>query len=518
LFAGLEEGLRAAAAEAVRDLRAGRLVPARHRFERILAQAPGDPDLLRLTGMTQRMSGLHREALATLERAREVAPGDALVASSLGLALIAEGCVDAGLAELERACELAPQAAALWANLGKARLDDGQARAAMPSLVRALDLQADLDGARFSLARAFAVSGEADAAASQYRILLQRRPADGEAWAGLAMLKSRLLGEADMAAMRDLLAGSRVGPEDRIAIHFALGEALHDQGRYPQAFAAWSEANAQMRKRLPWSADGFSLRVDSILARPWPVAAFSGERPRAIFLVGLPRSGSSLTEQILAMHPYVVARGESDVMSGLFQALAAGHDGTLAEALAAQSPADWQRIGAEYLERARRGSDERQVLVDKRLGNWLYAGPILRMLPDARVILCRRDPVETTFSCWRHRFAGNSQGYSYDFASLARYWHDFDRACRHWKDSYPGRVMEFHHEALLERPESAIRGLLDFCGLPFEADCLHPERGTGMVDTLSAIQVRKPLASGGDGVTTRYGGLLDSLRAALADG
>ncbi|MGA7297418.1 MAG: sulfotransferase [Rhodanobacteraceae bacterium] len=514
LFASLPDSLRPAAAQAVQALHSGQVEIARRRFERLLKRAPDDADLLRLTGMAQRMSGRNEPAIKTLERARKIAPSDPLVASSLGLAQLAVGQQEQGLAELQRACDLAPQSAPLWNNLGKALIDCNRVPESVEPLRKAVELQENLSLARFSLAYALTVSGEVEAAAGQYRILLSQRPDDGEVWMGLAQLKSGLLEQADIETMQRLLAGTIADPGDRIALNYALGQALHDKKQYPAAFAAWQDANRVLRERKPWDAAKFSQTVDQVIAIPWKAPEKPAARPRVIFIVGLPRSGTSLTERILGMHSSVVAGGELDVLGRLLHDMAERRGGTYPQGLESMTRGEWQRLGEVYLERARAGLENLPVVTDKRPGNWLFAGAALSMLPDARVVVCRRDPVEVGFSCWRNRFSYQNQLFSYDFDSIAAHWHDFDRACRHWQNSFPDRVMNFSYESLLDDSEQAIRQLLQFCDLPFEADCLHPENSTDIVRTLSATQVRKPLQRG-SAISERYGELLDPLRHAL---
>ena len=179
--------------------------------------------------------------------------------------------------------------------------------------------------------------------------------------------------------------------------------------------------------------------------------------------------------------------------------------------VASMSPADWQRLGQRYLERTAHWRRQRPVFTDKLPNNWMYIGAIRAMLPGAHVIACRRDPLETCFSCYRQHMAGNE--YTRTFDDLAAFWRDFDRSVRDWHALHPSQVFEHEYERLLAAPEDHIRRLLDFCGLPFEPACLSFNENRREVRSPSATQVRQPLHD-----TTRaprYGALLDPLRAAL---
>jgi hypothetical protein len=173
---------------------------------------------------------------------------------------------------------------------------------------------------------------------------------------------------------------------------------------------------------------------------------------------------------------------------------------------------DWRRLGERYLERTAHWRQQRPVFTDKMPGNWYYIGAIRAMLPGARIIACRRDPLETCFSCYRQHLDNNE--YTRTFADLAAYWRDYDRAIRHWRSLHPAHVHEHVYEDLLANPEACIRRLLEFCGLPFEEACLRFHETARDVRTPSAMQVRQPLRRD-TARSDRYGALLDPLRQAL---
>jgi hypothetical protein len=174
---------------------------------------------------------------------------------------------------------------------------------------------------------------------------------------------------------------------------------------------------------------------------------------------------------------------------------------------------DWARLGNTYLERTARWRRQRPIFTDKELGKWQLVGAARAMLPGARFIHCRRDPVETCWSCFKHEFK-TDQLYSYDFRELAAYWRDYDRLVRFWQAQYPGLIYDYVYEELVERPEAEIRRLLDFCDLPFDPACLRFHEVDRDVRTASAGQVRQPL-NRNTAQARYYGALLDPLRSAL---
>ena len=480
-----------------------------------LRHAPEHPEILRLLALALRMQKRDAEALATIRRAAASRPDDALVQNALATALDASADRDGAIAAFRRACELAPESPQLWANLGKTLSDAGYFEDALPVLERAAQMF-DHSATHLRLAYALRVLGHTDAAAQRYRELIARNPSDGTAWLGLAGLRTRAFALDDIVAMEQALAHAPLSGDERISLSFALAKALDDHGRYAQAFAVMAEANALTRQIRPWSASEFSAHVDSVLSAfaHAPGAAPNGQGAEVIFIVSMPRAGSSLTEQILASHPQIDGAGELDDLTAVIAAESNRRQVAFPHWVAAATPIDWQRLGEEYLSRTARWRSGRPRFTDKMPGNWLRVGAALAMLPGARVIDCRRDALESCFSCYRTLFTEGTQAFSYDLQDLAAYWRDYDRACRHWQALYPTRFRTQHYEALQAEPERQIAELLEFCGVPYDAACTKFHETRRSVRTASASQVREPLRRD----TTRahkYGALLDPLRAAL---
>ena len=480
-----------------------------------LVHAPRHAEVLRLLAMALHLQQRDAEALVLLRRAAAARPDDALIHNGIGTALAAQGDVDGAIVAFRRACELAPQAGPLWANLGKSLSDSGRFEEAVAALERAVALTGH-DASRLRLAYALRVLGRTDAAAAEYRKLIARNPADGHAWLGLAGLRTRPFSAADIAALERALATAGADEDNRISLEFSLAKALEDHARYEEAFARYREANARVRRIRPWSAADFRRHIDAVLAafaEP-PAGATTRLGEEVIFIVSLPRSGSSLIEQMLASHPQVVGGGELDDLPAVIAAESERRGQPFPQWVARATPGDWERLGREYLARTARWRRRGMRFTDKLPGNWPRVGAILAMLPGARIVDCRRDPVEACLSCFRTLFAQGVQEFSYDLADLAEYWRDYDRAVRHWQVQYPDRVRVQVYEELVAEPERQIRELLDFCGLPFEEACLHFHATERHVSTPSASQVREPLRRD-TARAPRYGALLDPLRAAL---
>jgi tetratricopeptide (TPR) repeat protein len=494
---------RQQAAVAERDLRAA------------LALQPAHAETLRLLAVALRLQRRDAEALEAARHAAACNPDDAMIQNGLATALDACGEHEPAIAAFRRACELAPQAAPLWANLGKTLSDHGRFEEAVPALEQAIALS-DHDASHLRLAYALRVLGQTDAAAARYRELLARNGADGSAWLGLSSLRTRSFDAADIGAMETALHAPTLGGDDRISIGFALAKALDDLGRYAQSFAVLCAANARTRAIRPWSAAQFSALTDGVLATfasaPAGSPAMQGEE--VIFIVSMPRAGSSLTEQIFASHPRVDGAGELDDLTTVIVGESERRGRPFPHWVPDTSPQDWQRLGAEYLRRTARWRHPGKLFTDKLPGNWLRVGAALAMLPGARVIDCRRDAVEACFSCFRTLFTEGTQAFTYDLADLGAYWRDYDRTCRHWQTLYPGSLRVQHYEDLVAEPDREIAALLAFCGLPDDPACRNFHETRRSVRTASASQVREPLMRD-TARAARYGALLDPLRAAL---
>jgi tetratricopeptide (TPR) repeat protein len=481
----------------------------------VLASNPDHPEVLRLHAGILSLSGKHPEARTAIERAVELRPMDALYHNSLGTVLAAAGDFDDAIRALHRACELEPGLSTGWYNLGVMLTRCVRNEEATEALQRAVELAPDNMDARALLGDLLRMRGDVEASTAEYRKVLAQQPWTGMAWWGLADLRTDALTSDDLDRMRTALRDSRATDDDRIAIGFALAKALDEQGNYGDSLYELKRANAIARLRQHWNARAFSAGVDAINAAfdPPPSGATMPDLGHGIiFIVGLPRSGSTLIEQILASHSQVEGAGELLDLPQVLAEESRRRNRPFPQWVGEMQPADWQRLGEKYLERTARWRRHRSWFTDKFPSNWMHMGAIRAMLPGARIVVCRRDPLETCFSCYRQYLAGNE--YTRTPEDLVAFWRDFDRTAGHWAQLDPAYVYQHVYEALVTDPEPAIRKLLAFCGLPFEEACLHFHETTREVRSPSATQVRRPLGTD-TARAERYGALLDPFRALL---
>lgn len=507
--------------DAIRDviataqaLEAGRAPDAERHIGALRTRYPDHPEVLRLHAGVQTLRGDVHGAIATMRKAVAQRPRDALYHNTLGTALLAHEDYDDAVASLRRAVELDRGLATAWYNLGLAYLRCARPTQSADAFRRALALSPGHVDARAMLADSLKAGGDLPAAIDEYRRVIAQTPTAGMAWWGLADVKTARLSESDIAAMQRALGDPRASDDDRIAIGFALAKAHDDHAQFAAALAALASANAIARGRTQWDAATHAALIDRILAAfdPPPAAPGDALGSEVIFIASLPRSGSTLFEQILASHSQVEGAGELPDLPLVLTEESRRRGQPFPSWIGSATPADWRRLGQRYLERTAHWRAQRPRFTDKLPGNWPYVGAIRAMLPGARIVIARRDPLETCLSIYRQRLVGNE--YSRTFPDLADYWRDFDRAIARWRALHPTRVYEGVYENLVAEPDAQIRALLAFCDLPFEAACLDFHATRREVRTPSAMQVREPLRRD-TARAARYGALLDPLRAAL---
>lgn len=514
------EGLDGAAAQhvmaAAQALALGRADQAETQLRPAVSAFPNHPEVLRLRAGVLSLRGQYPEAITTMQHAVNLRPTDPLYHNTLGTVLGASGNFDDAVRALRRACELQPGLAVAWYNLGVMLTRCVRIAEATEALQRAVRLDPANMDARALLGDMLRVGGRVEESATEYRNVLAEHPWTGMAWWGLADLRTGALGPDDIGRMQAALQDSRASDDDRIAIGFALAKALDEQGQYAKSLDALQRANAIARMRQRWNAGAFANGVTGILVAftPPPVAADDADLGQeVVFIAGMPRSGTTLVEQILASHSQVEGAGELPDLSQVIAEESQRRGTPFPRWVREMRPADWTRLGKRYLERTAHWRVRKPKFTDKYPGNWMYAGAIRAMLPGAHIVMCRRDPLETCFSCYRQHLAGNE--YTRTPEDLAAFWRDFDRTAHHFARLHPSHVYQHDYEAMIEHPDHAIRALLESCGLPFEEACLRFNETEREIRSPSATQVRQPLRAD-TARTQRYGAMLDPLRSCLA--
>jgi len=502
----------------------GRLPEAVASYRMALTLEPTLADAYAGLGTIYYHQGMLAEAIACLERACALEPDMAGTHNSLGYALHVQGRYDAARRSYERALTLDPQLADAWNNLGFTLQAEGQGEAAIGCYERALDLEPGFAEAANNLGNAQKECGRFDQALASYDRAIDARPDYAQAHFNRADGKTFHASDPELLALQRLAdASAQLPRDDAPYIHFALAKALDDAGETERAFEQLLRGNALKRATLAYdeaTLEAFLLRIRAVFDRAFMeacAAAGSGDPSELpIFVIGMPRSGSTLVEQILASHPQVVSAGEyNHLEQAAYHKLDAGPPGQYPESIRSTRPAVLRDIAQDYLARLPPVPAHQTRIIDKLPGNFMHAGLIKAILPNARIIHVTRDPLDTCLSCFSKLFR-EGQAFSYDLAELGRYYRRYAALMRHWREVLPaGSLLELSYEAIVADLPTEARRLIDFCGLAWDDRCLAFHRHSRAIATASAVQVRQPLFSSSVGRWRRYATQLRPLVAAL---
>jgi len=462
-------------------------------FERAVALAPASPELHYNLGNALAVLGDGEAALARLNHAIRLNPNHVGALVNLGSALIALGRPEDAVAPLRQAVALRPGHAGAHNNLGSALQAIGQPEAAAQAFAAAIAAQPDNAAAQANYGTLLLELGELAAAERCLVRAATLGPRQPAYWRALGQL--RRFTAAERATLEALAAAPDGLDDDQMAdLHFALAKALGESG-----FDHLRQGNRLIRAQLAYDEAATLAELASIAALPVaPGEGAFGEQ--ALFVFGMPRSGTSLVEQILASHPAVFGAGELPNLDRLVGDPAA---------------VEPKRLGRDYLARLRALAPDAARIVDKTPANFRFAGLIAAGLPGARMIHIHRQPLDTCLSCFATRFAAG-QAFSYDLAELGRYYRAYGALMAHWRRALPaGRLLEVEYEALVDDPEGHIRRILAHCGLDWAPACLDFHQNPRAVRTASAAQVRRPINRDSIGRAKAYGDLLQPLIEAL---
>ena len=500
--------------EAAVALNENRLDVAERLLKPHLKDDPFDARAIRMLAELAARIGRMRDAETLLRRAVELAPGWTAAKANLALILGRTGRPAEAMQLLDEIFAEEPDGVGHW-NLKAATLgrlgDFDEAIRLYESVLERAPRQPKVWMSYGHMLKT--VGRQADGIAA-YRKAIEIEPTLGEAWWSLANLKTVQFDAGDIEAMEQALRSPGLSDEDRFHLDFALGKASHDAGDADRAFAHYARANALRLKHQPYRAGEITRLVDRSIelftAEAFAERAGGCEAADPIFIVGMPRAGSTLVEQILSSHSLV--EGTSELPD--LPAVAREGGGYPISALEL-SPDQRRARGEEYLKRASvQRRTQRPIFIDKLPNNWMYVPFIQLVLPNARIIDARRHPLACCLSNFRQHFA-RGQAFTYDLADLGRYYADYVRLMAHFDAVLPGRVHRVIYERMVDDTEGEVRRLLDHCGLEFEPACLEFHKTERAVRTASSEQVRRPIYREATEEWRAYEAHLEPLKAAL---
>ncbi|MDR3527304.1 MAG: sulfotransferase [Rhizomicrobium sp.] len=472
-------------AEALALARAGRLLEAEQQWRQALARDKSNFDVLHNLGAIALQTGRAEEALTHFTAAEALKPEAPEVHRNRAIAFLRLGHPALALAALQRLLVLKPDDEMALHQLVRILMDDERGEEAVTALRAALAHEPSPAYVPLMLANVLRVLGRLDEARAVLAPALKR----GQDYYLFADLVRFVPGDPQIAAMEALLHKA-MAPEDLAALKFALAKAYSDSGAPDKSFALLGEANRLMRRLVRYD-EATTLadfaRVAEAFTREQMVAAASPETFAPIIILGMPRSGTSLVEQILASHPAIVGAGENAVLPPLLERHVPGFPEVIAPAEALAALARDYRAGMGRL------LSTKPRLADKTLQSVFFVGLLHQAMPNARFVWVRRDPLDTCLSCYGRRFL-SGQEYSYDLGELGRYYRGYERLMRHWQEVLPPEaLLTVRYEDVVADLETQTRRLLDHCGEEFDPACLAFHTSKRPVFTASAAQVRQPL-------------------------
>jgi tetratricopeptide (TPR) repeat protein len=459
------------------------------------------------------------EAIGLLSGVVSVDGDDIALLRLLGQALLSGGRPRDAIEPLARVCRRRPGDAVLASMLAQAHAGAGQTQQALEAWRSALAIDPDNPGYLARYGALAADAGALDIARQTYRRLTELQPGKGSHHRVLGLLTTHTADDPHMADMQSMLSAADPGGEDARELNFALFRACEETGDHARAFAHLKAANDILRAQLDYRPDvseRLFAGVEAAFGADTTTRLATVTRPDSpIFIVGMPRSGSTLTEQILSSHPDIAAAGETPVFAALVEKQLLRPDLALdLSPLATQSGV--MAFGDAYFEGISRRLDPGRRIVDKYLTNFLSIGVIKAVFPKARIVHTRRDPLANCFAIYASYFETDGLGFKADLAEIARYYVRYDRLMRFWHERFPGDILDFVYEHLTQDQEAETRRLLAYCGLDWDTACLDFHRNDRAVRTASFLQVRKPLYSGVDRRTQAYSAYLEPVISILA--
>lgn len=483
--------------------------------------APDAPGIRLNLGNALKGSGLHDGARQQYIAALKINPRFIEALRSLSQVLLLLGDVTGAVDAARQAVALQPNNGMGYSRLGDALDHLGQFEPAREAHEKAIAFEPTSTHFQSGLARLFAGFGKLDEAIAAYQKILELEPDNGAVHASLTRLVKYERHDDHIKQMEALLKRDDVDEDTRLSVSFGLGKAFDDIGDYKLAFNNFVTANALARSKVSYSSVESDVHFKNIKSS-FSAKLFDrfenvgSKDPTPIFVLGMPRSGTSLIEQILSSHPEVTGGGEllfmNSLVDQLFGELEVSDTSTMLKRI---EPDRFRVLGEAYVDKLRSISADGRFIVDKMPSNFVLIGLIRLALPNAKIVHCCRNAADTCLSIFKLHFMGLGQRFGYDLEELGHYYRCYEDMMAHWHDVLPGFVYDIHYEALVADQEAETRRLLQWCELDWSDDCLNFFKTDRPVHTASVAQVRKPLYSSSISQAQKYGDALQPLFNAL---
>lgn len=481
----------------------GRAAAAAELYREILREEPQNVDALRMLGILVYSEGRIDEAERLLRRAVSAAPDFVGAIIDLGATLREQSRIEEAIECFRRATRLEPGNVKAHYQLGQILSPAALSNEAIDCYRRVLELRPQHGGALLGLGHVLKTMGRQEEAVESYRNCIAAKPERGEVYWSLANLKTYRLTDADIVEMKDRVVAGGLSDESHVNFLFALAKAHDDRGDFDTAWDYYTEGNAKRRMLERWDPVRYEMNNDAIIEvfdREFlqQNTGLGNPDPAPIFIVGLPRSGSTLLEQILASHSMVEGTAELPYIKRVELSLSKNRADGVNYPFAVRELKEqhFRSLGQDYLDAAQLHRVEGAPrFIDKMPNNFPAIGFIHLILPNAKIIDARRYPLDSCLGNYRQLY-GQGQPFTYDLVDIGEYFLEYQRLMDHWHEVLPGRVLTVQYEDVVTDLETQVRRLLDYCGLPWEEGCLRFHETERPVRTASSEQVRQPVYTG----------------------
>ncbi|MGB5325882.1 MAG: sulfotransferase [Pseudomonadales bacterium] len=481
---------------AIRYHQAGNLAQAKDLYEKILQAEPQQPIALHLLGVLAHQKGRQDIALKLITKAIEIKPDYDEAHNNLGTVLKSLGRLQDAVTHYQLSIKLKPEAADPYYNVATAYEKLDLEDEAIAYYLRSIELNPRFAAAHFNLGNVYRRLGKFDDAVAHFRNAISIIPDYAEAYRVIARIKEHSAYDDDIKAMESLISQPTVSEQKKMHLAFGLGKAFEDLGNNQRTFEFIERGNVIKRQSFDLKIKNWDRYIERQMAVFTP-ALFERHRDAgcsdhtAVFILGMPRSGTSLVEQILASHADVHAAGEVRTLGDIIEA--AFDIATFPENVLQAKSESFKQPGERYIELMRQHATRATRITNKTPDNFKIIGMIKLILPNAKIVHCQRNPMDNCWSLYKNYFSRNDQKYSYDQVELGLYYKGYLKLMKHWHRVLPGFIYDIQYEKIIAEQEPQTRALLEFCGLDWDDACLKFYQTERVVKTASAAQVRRPV-------------------------
>ena len=484
----------------VRHLHASRYRKAEDAFKKLLIEDENNIDALRFMGILAFKSGNHDIAEAMFTKALRLDPTYSLVWANLAQVYSVTGQLDKAKKSFKNILNMEPRNGLIWAEYGTVLTKLANYEESKDAYLKALNFKSDSPRVHLSLGHVYKTMGEIENSIDSYKNSIIQNKLSGEAYWSLANLKTYSFSENEIKVMEETLKED-MSDIERSQIYFALGKAYEVKKDFDNSYNNYFKGNEAKKGLIKYSSDDTTDNTIRILdffnletIRDLSKSSTVDQDP--IFILGMPRSGSTLVDQIISSHSKVDGTQELPNIIKIASELNSHNQNTYPEILKELDESKLSEMGNNYLSETTWARKNAPFFIDKMPNNFIHIGLIKTILPNAKIIDTRRDPMDTCFSCYKQFFA-RGQLFTYSLEDLGNYYTDYIKAMNHWHNVYGKDIFTVHYDNVINKTEETIRELIDYCNLPFEKECLEFYKSSRPVKTPSAEQVRQPIYKSG---------------------